>query len=362
MAKKHERDLHEKALYCLQMMSLARHIANGLDEDDLKRIVGRFVLVVLDSYIPLARRLKNLLAAPKATKTLGDELNKLADDYHGYYDRIRDKLSAHRQDLPIDEAWDTWNEIDAVTVTVLTDDAISTYQRLARLDAQVPPFAPLAAESEPNLVAPATTTASEDLKFSADTLAMTRGEAGIVPTHVVQVRGGEVLSVIHILNATATLVERIKLDLDAARLLKTMLIVDLCNLYDLLYGVAAGHDPGQPSFLDILEDGRSSGGAFAGAALLRADVADFDRAKLDDLRFLRNKICAHVDWALPLAHLLSELDQLDDAFFNDLYKPAFDGFVAACQADPATNIFLLLGRPLAGLKLAEPIEAQRAFD
>src|SRR5207237_7190748 len=118
MALNPDRDLHDKALYCLQMMSLARRIADKLDSDNDRRIVGRFALVFLDSYIGIARRLKNLLKAPKATKQLGQDLNKLADDYHGYFDTIRDKLAAHRQDLPIDEAWDVWNQIDAATVGI----------------------------------------------------------------------------------------------------------------------------------------------------------------------------------------------------------------------------------------------------
>jgi hypothetical protein len=353
-------DPHAKALYCLQMMSLARRIADQLGNDDHRRIVGRFALVFLDSYLEIARRLKNLLKAPKTTKQLNTDLNKLADDYHDYFDKIRDKLAAHRQDLPIDEAWEVWNQIDAATVGILTDNAIATWLNLTAIDASAPAYAPFGVESDPQLVAASGTPPLPGLKFSVDTLSMTRGEAGIIPTHPVQVRGGEVVSVVHTLNAEIETVGRLKSDLATQRLAKTMVVIDLCNLYDLVYGKAAGNDPEQDSFLEILETGGTAK-HFDGAPLLRATVANLDHPALAVLRRLRNKICAHVDWKEPLTQLLADLDAIDDAFLEPLYRFAFDAYVEACKADPFTRVLLMKDVRLEGLESAESL-AERPFN
>lgn len=360
VALKPDRDLHTKALYCLQMMSFARRIADQLGSDDHRRIVGRFALVFLDSYIEIAGRLKNLLKTPKAAMQLNTDLNQLADGYHGCFDKIRDKLAAHRQDLPIDEAWDVWNQIDAATVGVLTDDAVATWQKLTAIDANVPPYAPYGVKSDPQLVAAPGAPPPPGLKFSIDTLSMTRREAGIIPTHPVQVRGGEVVSAIHTLNAEIEILGRLKYDLTTQRLAKTMVVIDLCKLYDLVYGTAAGHDPRQDSFLDILEAGGMTK-HFDGAPLLRATVANLDQAALKRLRDVRNKICAHVDWKEPFAQLLADLDAIDDTFLDPLYRFACDAYIEACQTDLFTRVLLMKDVPLAGLESAESL-AERPFE
>jgi len=94
----------------------------------------------------------SFIACGTASK-LNADLNKLADDYHDYFDKIRDKLAAHRQDLPIDQAWDVWNQIDAATVGILTDDVIATWQKLTAIDAGALAYAPFGVESDPQLVA-----------------------------------------------------------------------------------------------------------------------------------------------------------------------------------------------------------------
>lgn len=361
MALTPHRDLHAKGFYCLQMMSLARRIADQLESDDQRRIVGRFALVFLDSYIETARRLKNLFKSAKKTKQLTADLNKLADDYHDYFDKIRDKLAAHRQDLPIDEAWDVWNQIDAATVGILTDDAIATWQQLTAIDMSAPAYAPFAVEGDPQLVtSPEAQPPPPGLKFSVDTLSMTRGEVGIIPTHPVQVRGGEVVSVIHTLDAESDILGRLKNEVATQRLVKTMVVIDLCNLYDLVYGKAAGHDPRQDSFLDILEAGGRAK-PFDGAPLLRATVPNLDQAALAGLRRLRNRICAHIDWKEPFAQLLTELDAVDATFLEPLYGFAFDAYVDACQADLSTRVLLMKDVRLEGLERAESL-AERPFE
>jgi len=101
-------------------------------------ILGRALIGARDRGHDESTQMCQLWTSIKGTKRLNADLNKRADDCHDYFDKIRDKLAAHRQDLPIEEAWDVWNQIDAAPVGILADDAIATWQKLTAIDASAP--------------------------------------------------------------------------------------------------------------------------------------------------------------------------------------------------------------------------------
>lgn len=355
-------DLEKKALYCMRSISLTRALCDAISEDDRRRIIGRFVFVYLDSFVPIAQRLKNTLPGKHSAKrSLTDQLNTLHDDYHGYYDGIRDKLASHRQELPLDVAIGMWNEIDAPTVSIFADDARAAYDALAAEVPTLPDFSGFPCEA--HLAVPPVASGS-GVRLDPSSMALTRGNAvTIIPTGALQRVGADVLDVRHTLNTTIEIGTCLApLDADFWRLIESMLVVDVTNLYDLVYGLAAGGSPPEPPFLELLDQAATPQAFGAAANVLRASVSQIDQTALDRLVTARNKACAHVDPDLSFAQLMLLLDWITPHEIDALYGFAIESFSAACDEELILKVFLLSGTVLSGLIGVEQTDAEKPYD
>jgi len=355
--------LADKAVYAVRMMRLARWMSTHLVDDYERRVVGRMVLVLAPIYIESAFGL--LKKRPGLTepdrKQLRDDIRRLRGDFEEFYDRIRHDLAAHRDAVSLDVAIEAWNEIDSDTLAwfcTAADESIEDIvARHSLMAGSVKDFADLGSDELAQKLAVPRGNAGT-IRFSTDSLSMTRGHAGIVPIHGVQDVGAVLMSVLQSLKTCLRINEIIRGHLACHLLLKSMFIIDTMNLVDGIYGDAIGASSKRStSFLSILEaDG------FGGAPSLRQSLDEVDLEVVQAVRTIRNKACAHLDPALPLKQLQGMVLDLDDSVILDrLLNPAAAALEKACAEDITTNWLLMDEASLSGISLVSSPGA-RAFD
>ena len=104
--------------------------------DIVKRSYLRYLFILLDNFSIWAPRLTNHLFTTGAiTLKNKNELkiltNKIRADYETYYESIRNKLSAHHQNIDLLLLIDLWFNIDYTTISILIDDIDSFYREIA---------------------------------------------------------------------------------------------------------------------------------------------------------------------------------------------------------------------------------------
>jgi hypothetical protein len=100
-------EITKKTLYCVQMINLIKWFSNAGADVYKKRIISRSIFVYLDAFFNFAPQIKNSLESKDVNvKTIHEKIGKIRDEYEKYHSKIRDKLAAHRQDLPIIETLD----------------------------------------------------------------------------------------------------------------------------------------------------------------------------------------------------------------------------------------------------------------
>lgn len=355
--------LVDKAVYAVRMMRLSRWMSSQLADDYERRIVGRMVLVFAPVYIESAFSL--LKKRPGLTeldrRQLRDGVRKLRSDFEDFYDRIRHDLAAHRDTLPLDVAIEAWNEIDSDTLAwfcAVTDESIEDIvARHSLMAGSVTDFPAVGNDDLARRLAIPKEDAGT-VRFSTDSLSMTRGHAGIVPIHEVQDSGSVLMSTLQSLKTCLRINEIIKGHLACHLLLKTMFVIDTMNLVDGIYGEPIGASPKRSaSFLGILESG-----AFGGATSLRQSLEAVDLEAIQEVRTIRNKACAHLDPALSLKQLQSMVLDLEDSLILDrVLNPAAAALQDACAKDMTTRWLLMDEASLSGISLVDS-PGVRPFD
>jgi hypothetical protein len=343
----------EKACYAVRMMRLARWISGRLCDDYEARVVGRMVLVFAPIYIECAFRLlkKPGLSDPDR-RQLREAVRALRDDFEGYYSQIRNDLSAHRDVIGLDLAIEAWNEIDSDTLDwfcVAAEENIGDItDRHSLMSGSLRDFDALGNDEFACQLA-AQSGDEEALRFSTDTLALTRGHASFIPLHPVQDSVSVLMSVWESLQTCHRINGLARRQLSAHLLLKTMFVIDAINFIDNLYGEPVGaSDKRSPALLSIMEDD-----GFAGATPLSSSLEAVDLAAVQSVRGVRNKACAHLDRNHSLRHLQDMvLDIEDEVILNRVLNPAWTALNTACAADLSTRWLLMNEVSMAGLRPA----------
>ena len=286
----------------------------------------------------------------------------MRDDYDEFYDQIRNDLSAHRDVLDLDLAIEAWNEIDTYTLLWFCSSATESLTEIAArhsmlagtpIDFDAVGDGDLAEE----LAAPLPDDGT--LRFSTDSLALTRGHSGFIPLHPVQDAAAVLMSIRASLDSCVRINEVARGRISVHLLLKTMFINDTMNLVDNLYGVAVGaSEKRSPSMLAIMEEGDFGGAGTSAAGL---DALDMDAVRA--VREVRNRACAHLDANIPLRSLQ---DMVLDLGGRCPHRPGFESLLgaaleAACAADFSTRWLLMDEVSLYGLRTAST-PGVRAFD
>lgn len=357
------RDNVEKASYAVRMMRLARWISSELADDYESRVVGRMVLVYAPVYVECAFRLLKKYGglARQDRNELRDAVRAVRDDFEGYYERVRNDLSAHRDVLGLDLAIEAWNEIDSDTLLWFCTTASESFDdivvRHTLIDGSLVDFPDIGDKGLAQLLA---TPLSEEgaLRFSTDSLALTRGHASFIPVHPVQESASILMSVWQSLKACHRINELARGHIATHLLLKTMFVNDTVNFIDNLYGGPVGaSEKRSPSLLDIMD-----GDGFDGASALKSALKVVDLAAVRSVREIRNKACAHLDPSFPLRQLQDMvLDVEDEVILDRVLNPAWAALNEACAADLTTRWLLMDEVSMAGLRPAST-PGVRAFD
>ena len=181
------KELAEKVRFCVQSMCGVRWLTSLMPDDYSKRLVARPTFLYLDAFLQLAPRLKNeLKGIKKDVLDVHECLRKLESDYEGNYSRIRDKLTAHRQELPLADLIEAWNEVDLVSTTIFTEDAETIYRLMADLHPDVPAYTEFKGVNDPAIARIVRTEfgdAPQGLQVGTDNLAITRPQTvTFIPT------------------------------------------------------------------------------------------------------------------------------------------------------------------------------------
>lgn len=327
--------------------------------------------VYLHSFIEPALATKNELRSRCANRAgrvqcvaAERRLVQLKRDYEGYYRTVRHSLAAHRQDLPLEDAIEAWNQVDSDTLDWFIEEARGCWADLRALDPTLPAGSQLEEETHREFLAEVSAAfdpPSDKAELSFDTLALSHPRRiGLIPTHPIQGRAAEIVSILEMIDMGVWFSTFLQRSFASQLLIQSMLVVDLVNLIDDLYGGSAGRvDHRQDSFIEIL-----GAAQHPGESVLQTAISQLDHAAIRTVRSVRNDIAGHVsfDPARNLAGLMKELVDLDETTLNSVYVPARQAFYDACAADLTTRIFLISGRPQSDLRV-EPIpDAVRGFD
>lgn len=339
------RDLSDKVLYCAQMMRLVRWICELAGDSYLKRLFGRMLFVYLDSYVELGRKLKNdLRAARHDVREAETILNRMADDRDRYFGVIRDRLTAHRQELLLADIVERWYEIEDYSLLILSDDGGRAYSLLAEVDARLRPFsAPPDTWNEPlcRYLVERLKRGEPSAAIGMDTLALTR-EHTIYTLDVCDLQrcASRITSVLDVIGALNALRHGLPAAKDSERLLKAMLVIEACSLVECLYPPTVANQHSAPNLLAIM----TPYGDMDVSALTSAHAAR-NAGVEQRVRDVRNTICAHIDRADQLSNALAALDALSYADLQAMVEPAESAFWSCCQSNIHLKGYLLHRMP-----------------
>lgn len=331
-------ELANKLLYCTRMINLIKWFSNAGYDNYRKRVITRSVFVYLDAFFNFAPQIKNSLEKNDVNvKTVHDKIGKIRDEYEVYHSTIRDKLTAHRQDLPIIETFEIWNEIDLTTLNYFITEVSDIYNLLHALKREdIPAYSDF--EITELNVGPADNVAKTTPNLASDNLALTREiTVSFIPCNAFQKRGSQINSIIDTVYYLGTLFPEKKYGKDIERLIKSMVIVDVINLLDNLYPFTPPNPTHKiESFLEILESD------IPDAHKVLSDFSDKRDLELEArVRQVRNKICAHVDTTESLEELIKMLDELKIEDLNNIFMPAVNAFYSSCRSDFRTRMLLM---------------------
>ncbi|QSJ16761.1 hypothetical protein JYQ62_34670 [Nostoc sp. UHCC 0702] len=291
-------------------------------------------------------------------------MKRLKRDYEDFYSKIRDKVADHRQDLPIDELVELWNEIDNTTVNIFIDDAITIYRSMVRLNSNILPFVSSLDitnfDLKMQLVDLLDAPNISQIKISADNLAMTQTDTiAVLHINEMQERCSQIVSIFNSFNFSKNLYTVLKLGQDTQRLAKVMLVIDVFNFIDNLYPYNRS-DPKHKikSLLEICQQEELSGYEILNTAYNQRNTCAENK-----FREVRNQIAAHVDRNLNLNNLLALLDSTNiDELINKVWTPAYKTFKEWCYLDIVRYAYLIDETPgVAGVSEVEDLGGYKPY-
>jgi len=358
-------DAESKVALLTYYAEAVARVACSIPDEYVARVYGRSLFLAVDAFLEIAPRLKNEMRAngritSVESAALTGKVNKLRTDFSNYYEAIRDKLAAHQQHIDLDLLLRTWNEIDAATITILSEDikdiwallenhgAVSTFARPPELDDENLPSQ--LASIEPEIGA---------VRMGVDRVALTRpNTVSIIPTGLFQEKAMRVLTAfksyqslmqsdLHSITANWPLARKACIDL---------FVTDACSIIDNLF-----------------EDRQASSQVTAEQSLTKewraANVQGIeslesfhrDSALEQKLRELRNTVSAHLDPDIPLAELLARLSSFPLCDLTMYLDAIWSTFSGVCATDIRTRIFLIHGEELNGAMRVASASAVKSF-
>lgn len=339
------------ALIAYYVEGIAR-IACAIPDAHLARVYGRSLFLGVDSFLNLAPRLKNEMKkrgalTGRSAKAISQQIKKLHSDYNGYYETVRDKLSAHQQELDLSFLLETWNEIDAATLTILSDDVSAIWASFQRNGAVSTFPRPQELDDATSLSVLFTLTNPSKIQLALDRVGLTRANtSSIIPTGPFQEKPMRILTAFDcyqtlIKTGLEQIISKWPLPQKACI---DLFVVDACSIIDNIFEDRIGTTQvtAEDSLVKIWKNHNVHG-------IDRLENFQRDSNLEQKIRELRNKFSAHVDPDIALLDLnqmfvnfpLQEVD----SYLHNIHRT----FQEVCQQDNRTRIFLSHRREIKGV-------------
>lgn len=117
----------EKTSYLFDQLNAVESITTAAITDADKRSYLRYFFVSIDSLLKFLPQIKNVAYKNQIISKVDEAefkrlIKVIENSYTGTYDIIREKLSAHQQQLPLVDTISWWSDIDAISIKILSDD------------------------------------------------------------------------------------------------------------------------------------------------------------------------------------------------------------------------------------------------
>jgi hypothetical protein len=327
----------EKLRFLVMEMRLAMRLALFAPTDADARMLTRHVLIRAVDFVSHARQLrKPLEQAGFDTGTFNGLKEYYAAEFQEYFQKVRDRLSAHVQDIELGEGIELWNSVDATKSEFFADGAAEIYRALESLDiANFPTLTDFAELNEPAFVQAlhayqASGNKLQVVEMGTDPLAMTRpNSSALLNTHPINARAGHLALIQRWMMAQAQLFPRFGSFPNVVRILKARMITDLVNACDCL--ITRDINPTARQQMDGLD-------VLLAQMVYPNAIEQFKAAfrveeAITPYRMVRNKVGSHLDSdiGVTLAQLLKLIDDMDFEAGLGVYDKLRQAFEKTCR-------------------------------
>jgi hypothetical protein len=315
--------------------------------DHSKRVILRYFFILIDDLLKVVGKTKNKLYKSRKISlsekcAIEGAIKQLSTTYNGAYDVIRDKISAHQQELSITDINLWWAEIDFTTIETLYSESHSIRNGLkSGLNGGISVlrhYSKMKINSKKLMP-------SNNIDFfvSSDRLGLAKPNTiAMVPLCPSQVKAQTILSILDLIENDCALTlqcEGYKTDyeeklFDIAWLL---IVCDTVSLIDNLYEDNV-HDKSLISYWNDL--------AIKGAVFLENANAMRNTVFEGKLRKIRNTIAAHKDSAETIKVTYKLFLDLDLSALHSYVIAHGNIFRSACRLDIRTQQFLVLNEKI----------------
>lgn len=333
----------EHLKYCLREILIIKALVDIKNCSFYKRSLSRLLAVRTDDFIKIAFKLNKDTLNSQAVK---DDLNAFQTLYKDYFKVQRDKYGAHFQELELSKRLDLWSQMDWDRTIFFSSTPAEIYAHFSSVngyqDVNV-----LFPKISNELVSKITELNIEmDIEkypnFSSDILSLTRyNSGGIIPASRLQTKAGVLKSLEIILDYDISLCQLTRTDSSLTSTVKKLLITDIVSYCDnfITRSDLPNDAPQEESGLDKLIDE-------AGFIQAHKIIADFKnnfkfQTKLDELRFVRNLTCGHIDVDTPIHDHQSSINSIPNENIKRFYEQIKKTFKQICYAETTFRMFLL---------------------
>jgi len=318
-------------------MRLAMRLAQFAPTDADARMITRHVLIRAADFISHARQLrKPLQQAGYDTGAFNDLKEYYAAEFKKYFQKVRDRLSAHVQDIELEEVIELWNGTDASKSEFFVEGAAEIYRSLASLGiTDFPTLTDFPESRDPAFEAAlqayrASGRKMQTVEMGADPLAMTRPDStALINTTPIHARAGHLALIQRWMVAQAKLLQGFEAFPNVVRILKARMITDLVSACDCL--ITRDVDPGAPQRIDGLDALLAK--EFSQNAIEQFKTIFRVVEEIAPYREIRNKVSSHLDVNIDvtLEDLLKRLDNIDFEAGLGVYDKLRQVFEKVCR-------------------------------
>lgn len=345
----------EKVRFLVQELELLTSMCDASPTDETKRMLARRVLIRAADVVAHLQSLRSdLLAAGINYRDLKERRAAYEAELDAHYRTSRDRLSAHQQDLGLQDRIDLWEDIEAAKISYFVDGARELYEECLG-SMGLPGFSAYSSppEADDPAMLEAVATALHEPRapgqfvvMAADPLAITRprtvGMLNASPPHQ---RAGQLALLRRWIRMGAQLWIATREMPGCRRAVTAQLLTDIVSFADCLITRADASPKQTMEGLDRLLNSHDEG-AFA-----RFERTFRFAEVLDPIRDVRNKVGAHLetDPRTDLDAVHRRIDSVDLWRLMSFYQVLHALFRDVCGRVLYLRGYLLDDEPLIGV-------------